>query len=129
MTGEDKRVLSEFEWTLAHNIAHDAAGNLAVQGWTEGDDTDDDGRARRQWWVLRPVHETCPARLSPDFELRACRRCTELPDQFRPPLSPTAWRDQQWFELTGQRWDDNRSWCAPPPTLRHLLDPTNGRAR
>ena len=29
VTGEDKRMLSEFEKTLAHNIARDAAGNLA----------------------------------------------------------------------------------------------------
>jgi peptide chain release factor 3 len=29
VTGEDKRMLAEFEKTLAHNIARDAAGNLA----------------------------------------------------------------------------------------------------
>lgn len=76
-------------------IGVDAAGYLVVHGHT-GDGT--------QKWTLRPVHEACPAQ-GADGVWRVCRRCEQLPDSYRQPLSPEAWRDQCWFELTGRNWD------------------------
>jgi hypothetical protein len=71
-------------------------GDYSVAGWTETDHKGDDGevQTRRQYWLLRPVAEY------------DCRRCIDLPEPARPPLSPEAWAADAWWRLVGKRWEE-----------------------
>ncbi len=61
VTGEDKRMLAEFERTMVHNLAHDAAGNLAYLA-----PNNVNLQLTQERWPKLAFHETREHAASPD---------------------------------------------------------------